>query len=291
MIAALEYARRIRLFDDTYATDPDMDHMIDVLQALAFVTDPQNAPCMPDGGTMRAYRLFDCKLQYSDDGQTWIDAPGSQPIGACADDGRTPELRSVTIDSSTRRLEWKYTDEDANQWRTLTTITDGEDGTNGRTPELRSTQAADGINVEWKWTDEPADAWRTVGFVRNGDDGDDGRTPQIRARASANNDGWFIETKYADEPASAWNVIATLTNGEDGERGERGERGEQGDPGRTPTLRASGTVIQWRYTDETEAQWRDLIDPCIDCPDDPEEITAANAAARCGAADEITDEI
>lgn len=47
--------------------------------------------------------------------------------------------------------------------------------------------------------------------------------------------------------------------GDKGERGPKGEPGEDGEDGREIELRKSDKFIQWKYVDEDDDEWRDLV--------------------------------
>jgi len=46
--------------------------------------------------------------------------------------------------------------------------------------------------------------------------------------------------------------------GEKGETGEKGDKGDQGDAGKTAEFRLNGELVQWKYTDEAESEWKNL---------------------------------
>ena len=140
-------------------------------------------------------------------------------------DGQEVELRN-----NDTHIQWRYVGEA--EWKDLVALSaitggNGADGADGREVQL---QVANGY-IQWKY-DTDAD-WQNL-IAR--------REVQLQV---ANG---YIQWKY-DTDADWQNLIAlSALKGEDGEDGQEVE------------LRNNDTSIQWKYKDEADSAWRDLVD-------------------------------
>ena len=70
------------------------------------------------------------------------------------------------------------------------------------------------------------------------------------------NDSDFADKKYVDDKFSAVQTI----KGEKGEQGPKGDDGNDGRDGKDIEIKNNGTHVQWKYMDEEEVSWKNLIE-------------------------------
>ena len=163
-------------------------------------------------------------------------------------DGKSTEFR---VDDNF--IQWRYVGEGDNAWKilvSLSTLT-GNDGTNGLTPEFRVEEGF----IQWKYTTDSS--WTNLVSLTTikGADGEDGLIPEFKVNDT------HIRWKYTVESDSQWRELVSLDSlkGQDGAPGQDGQPGTDGTDGLTPEFKVTETHILWKYTNEGEDTWRELV--------------------------------
>lgn len=104
-----------------------------------------------------------------------------------------------------------------------------------------------------QWRDNNTDSWNKVLEVSslNGKDGIDGINGINGINGKNGKDG--------KNGTNGINGVDGI-NGRDGIDGRDGTDGQDGSDGREVELRVDSKVLQWKYVDEADTEWRDLID-------------------------------
>jgi hypothetical protein len=192
-----------------------------------------------------------------DNGTYWTSL-GVAATGKDGADGNFPQLK---VNISTNKWEISY--DGGVTWYSLgikatgSDGTNGKDGTNGTTPQLR----INSWNI-WEVTYDYGDTWYSLGVKATGDDGtngtngtngQDGITPQLRVNSYTN----IWEVSY--DKGATWNslgVKATGNDGADGADGADGTNGTNGTNGITPQLRINWNI--WEVSYDGGVTWTSL---------------------------------
>ena len=88
-----------------------------------------------------------------------------------------------------------------------------------------------------------------------GSEGADGREVEFRKGTT------HIQWRYKGEADSAWKDLISIKElqGAAGSNGSNGTNGEDGKDGREVVFRTGETHIQWKYKNEADTEWKDLV--------------------------------
>jgi hypothetical protein len=243
-----------------YANDPT-DTTWKNLTTLASITGA--AGTNGTDGREIELRVNSGKIQWSyKNSGTWTDLVTLASLtGAKGDSGDTPEFRA---NSTKQYIQWRYTSQTAEtDWKDLVAYSvitgeDGENGTNGKTPEVR----VDSGKLQWRYT-EDAGTWTDL-FTISSLDGEDGKTPELRVDTTTQ----YIQWKYTTD--ATWTNLIALADlkgakGDPGDPGNDGDPGEDGKDGKSPEFQVGNDVngttaqyIQWRYASASDS-WKNLL--------------------------------
>ncbi len=181
------------------------------------------------------------------------------------------DKKSIEIENSGGYIKWRYADSEWNNLVSVTSLTgkdgkdgaDGKDGTSGKDGKSIEIRRADEY-VQWRYSDSE---WQNLVALSDiagpaGADGQNGKTPEFRVEAGT------LQWKYASD--SIWLNLYDLSllkgtdgkdgingkDGADGKDGRDGVNGQDGNDGREIEVRASGSHIQWRYSN---GEWQNLV--------------------------------
>lgn len=128
----------------------------------------------------------------------------------------------------------------------------GETGADGKSAyDIAVELGYDGSKEDWL-ADMKGETGEKGEKGDKGDTGATGATGQTGATGAAGQDAYDLAVDQGFEGTEeAW--LASL-------KGEKGDTGATGNDGRTLEFRAEGNWVQWKYTDEDDATWRNLYE-------------------------------
>ena len=126
----------------------------------------------------------------------------------------------------------------------------GKNGADAAAPTIEISK--DGY---WVINGEKTEIKATGSAGTNGSMGTDGREVEFRKGTT------HIQWRYKGEADSAWRDLISISElqGVAGSNGTNGTDGEDGKDGREVVFRTGETHIQWKYKNEADTEWKDLI--------------------------------
>ena len=201
-----------------------------------------------------------CKGEKGDPGQDGKDGQDGED-GENGKDGST--ITSIEKTATADNVDTYTIPLSAGQSYTFTVTNgiDGKDGQNGEDGKdgVDGEDGADGKDgVDGKDGEDGEDG-------ADGKDGEDGATITSIKKTSSSG---YVDT-YTITLSDGQSYTFTVTNGidgkdgkdgKDGQNGANGTNGTNGENGKTVEFRVDGTWVQWKYTDEAEADWKNLYE-------------------------------